>query len=88
MMDYQEAHPEKVYYTRSRFFTYTEKGSSEEKWMFLDEYESRRGYDKWMKVVHEDPELIKLMEAWFPKWDALIISGIRKAEIWNEVENL
>jgi hypothetical protein len=28
------------------------------------------------------------MEAWFPKWDALIISGFRKAEIWNEIEKL
>jgi hypothetical protein len=56
--------------------------------MFLDEYESRQDYDKWMKAVHEDPELIKLMEAWFPKWDALIIAGSRKVEIWNEVEKL
>jgi hypothetical protein len=88
MMDYQRAHPEKVYYNKSRFFTYTEKGSSEENWMFLDEYESRQDYDKWMKAVNEDPELIKLMKAWFPKWDALILSGSRKVEIWDEVEKL
>jgi len=30
MMDYQRSHTEKVYYARSRFFTFTEKGSSED----------------------------------------------------------
>jgi hypothetical protein len=88
MMDYQKSHPEKVYYTRSRFFTFTEKGSSEENWMFLDEYEHREDYDKWMKAVHEDPELMKLMDDWFPKWDALIVPGSRKGEVWTEVEKL
>lgn len=88
MMDYQRFHPEKVFYTRSRFFTYTEKGSSEETWMFLDEYENREDYDKWMKAVREDPELIKLMDAWFPKWDALVVPGSKKGEVWNEVEKL
>jgi len=52
--------PEKVYYTRSHFFTFTEKGSSEENWMFPDEYEHREDYDKWMKAVLEDPELMKI----------------------------
>ena len=88
MMDYQRSHPEKVFYTRSRFFTYTEKGSSEETWMFLDEYENREDYDKWMKAMREDPELTKLMDTWFPKWDALVISGSKKGEVWNEVEKL
>ncbi len=88
MMDYQRSHPEKVYYTRSRFFTDAPKDSSEENWMFLDEYESREDYDEWMKATHEDPELVKLMETWFPKWDALVVPGSRKGEVWNEVEKL
>jgi hypothetical protein len=88
MMDYQKSHPDKVYYTRSRFFTYTETGSSEENWMFLDEYGDRNGYEKWMRAVREDPELVALMEAWFPKWDALIVPDSRKGEIWDEVESL
>jgi len=88
MMNYQKSHPEKVYYTRSRFFTFTEEGSSEESWMFLDEYERREDYDKWMKTVREDPELMKLMNEWFPKWDALIVPGSRKGEVWSEVEKL
>jgi len=88
MMDYQKTHPERVYYTRSRFYSSTEEGSSEESWMFLDEYEHREDYDKWMKAVREDPELIRLMDEWFPKWDALIVPWSRKGEVWTEVEKL
>jgi hypothetical protein len=88
MMNYQKSHPKKVYYNRSRFFTYTETDSSEENWMFLDEYKDRNGYDRWMKAVREDPELVSLMEKWFPKWDALIVPDSRKGEVWIEVEKL
>ena len=88
MMDYQKAHPEKVYYTRSRFFTSTEEGSSEESWMFLDEYKRREDYDRWMRTANEDPELVKLTDEWFPKWKDLIVPGSRKVEVWDEVGDL
>ena len=88
IMDYQSSHPEKVFYVRSRFFTFAEKGSNEENWMFLDEYERREDYDKWMKTTREDPELIKLMDGFFPKWDALIVHKSRKVEVWTEVKEL
>ena len=89
MMDYQKSHREKFYYTKSRFFTFTEEGSSEENWMFLDDYECREDFDKWMKSVQEDPELVKLMNDFFPKWNALIVPGSKKkGEVWTEVEKL
>jgi len=88
MMDWQRAHPEKVFYTRSCFFTSSQEGASEEEWMFLDEYEHSEDYEKWMKGVREDPELIALMESWFPKWDALVVHGSKKGEVWTEVESL
>jgi hypothetical protein len=88
MMDYQRSHPEKVFYARSSFFTSSKEGASEEDWMFLDEYERREDYDRWMKAVREDPELIELMERWFPNWDALIVPGSKKGEVWTEVESL
>jgi hypothetical protein len=88
MMEYQKSHPEKVYYIRSRFFTYTDKESSEENWMFLDEYEDREGFDKWMKATNEDPELLKLEDEFFPKWNPLIVHGSRKTEVWSEDEGL
>jgi predicted acetyltransferase len=89
MMDYQKSHPEKFYYARSRFFTFTEEGSSEENWMFLDEYESREDYEKWMKTVGEDTEIMKLMDDWMPNWNALVVTGSKKkGEVWTEVEKL
>jgi len=88
MMDWQRSHQEKVFYARSRFYTSTEEGSSEESWMFLDEYEHREDYDKWMKAVREDPELTKLMDEWIPKWDALIVPGSKRGEVWTELEEL
>jgi len=88
MMDYQRAHPEKVTYTRSRFFTFSAEGSSEESWMFLDDYERHEDFDRWMKAVREDPELIGLMESFMPEWDALIVPGPKQGEVWTEVESL
>jgi hypothetical protein len=88
IMDYQRSHPEKVYYAKSRFFTFTEKGSSEENWMFLDEYKNREDFDKGMKTLHEDPEFTKLADKFFPKWDALTVAGSKKREVWTEVEKL
>ena len=88
MMYYQRAHPEKVTYVRSRFFTFSAEGSSEESWMFLDDYERREDFDRWMKAVREDPELIGLMESFFPEWDALIVPGSKQGEVWTEVESL
>ena len=41
-----------------------------------------------MKAVREGPELMKLMDEWFPKWDALIVPGSKKVEVWTEVEKL
>ena len=78
MMDWQRAHPEKVFYTRSRFFTSPKEGQAEESWMFLDEYERPEDYEKWMRTVREDPELIRLMEPFFSQWDALIVPGSKK----------
>jgi hypothetical protein len=32
---------------------------------------------------------MKLMDEWFPKWDALIVPGSKKkGEVWTELENL
>jgi len=88
MMDYQKSHPEKVYYTSARFFTNTENGLSEENWMFLDEYKGSEDYNRWLAAVREDTEIAKIMGEWRPKWDALIVPGSRKGEIWTEDEKL
>jgi hypothetical protein len=57
--------------------------------MFLDEYDSREAYDKTMKTMREDPEVVKLADQWYPKWDAVIVPGSKKkGEIWTELETL
>ena len=89
MMDWQKSHPEKFHYAKSRFYTMSEEGSSEEQWMFLDEYDNREAYDKNMKTMHEDPEVVKLADEFFPKWEALLVpKSKRKGEVWTELEEL
>jgi hypothetical protein len=89
VLDYQRSHPEKFHYSRSRFYTMTEEGSSEEHWMFLDEYDNREAFDKTMKTMREDPEVAPVADEWFPKWDALIVpASKKKGEVWTEVEKL
>jgi nicotinamidase-related amidase len=88
MMDWQRAHPEKVFYARSRFFTSSNEGQAEESWMFLDEYERLEDYEKWMKTVREDPEMLALTEPFFAKWDPLVVPGSKKGEVWTEVDSL
>jgi len=61
-MAWQRAHPEKMYYARSRVLTMTEEGASEEHWMYLDEYERREDFDKQSKAIRDDPELVKIMK--------------------------
>jgi hypothetical protein len=57
VLDYQRSHPEKFHWTRSRFYTMTEEGSSEEHWMFLGEYDNREAYDRTMKTNREDQNM-------------------------------
>ena len=88
MIDYQRDHPATVSLLRSRFFTYTEEGSAEENWMFLDEYGSREDFDRFVKKWDDDPKLAKLGEKFFAKWEAVMIPKSRKREYWTEVEAL
>jgi hypothetical protein len=90
LRSHQSSHPEKFHFTTSRLFTFTEEGSSEENWMFLDEYERREDFDKQMRAAHEDPELSKVInDECSPRWDPLIVSGSkRKGEVWTELDEL
>jgi hypothetical protein len=78
----------KMTYARSRFFTFSAEGSSEESWMFLDDYERREDFDRWVKAVREDPELVSLTKSFMPEWDSLIVPGSKQGEVWTEVESL
>jgi hypothetical protein len=56
--------------------------------MFLDDYEHREDFDRWMTAVREDPDLVRLGESFFPEWDAVIVPGSKQGEVWTEVESL
>jgi hypothetical protein len=88
MIDYQRSHPETVSLLRSRFFTCTDEGSSEENWMFLDEYRSREDFERFVKMWDEVPKLAKLGEEFFGKWEKVMTPKSRKREYWTEVEEL
>jgi hypothetical protein len=88
MTDYQRSHPEKFHYTKSRFYTISKEESHDEHWIAIDEYDDREAFDQTMKTVREDPEVVPMVDAFFPKWDALIVPGSRKGEVWTEVEGL
>lgn len=83
-LDYQRSHPEKFHYTRSRMFTLTEEGPTDETWMSIDEYEDREAYDKMMKAWEEDPELVKYNKEWKAQWDPMRVPDSLKAELWTE----
>jgi hypothetical protein len=39
--------------------------------------------------MSEDPEVAPIVDAFFPKWDAVIVAGSKKkGEIWTELEEL
>jgi len=57
--------------------------------MFVDEYDNREAYDKNMRTMHEDPEVTRLADEWFPQWVDVIGPGSKKkGEVWTEVEKL
>ena len=88
-MGWQRVHPDRMHYIRSRLLTMTEEGSSEEHWVYLDEYERREDFDKQRMTIREDPELSRVVkDECYPKFDALIVSGSRKSEVWTELEEL
>jgi len=88
MIDFQRSHPETVSLLRSRFFTSSDEGSTEENWMFLDEYDSREDFERFVAKWDADQELAKLGEQFFVKWETVMIPKSRKREYWTEVEEL
>jgi hypothetical protein len=88
-MGWQRSHHGKFYYTRSRLLTVTEEGSTEEHWMYLDEYERREDFDRQWRAIRDDPELSRVMkDECHPRYDALVVPGSRESEVWTEVDKL
>ncbi|MGD0331258.1 MAG: hypothetical protein ABSB40_12585 [Nitrososphaeria archaeon] len=86
ILNEQKSHSDKFYYTRSWILQLAEKEAdpAEETWMYIDEYEDQKAYDKMAKMIEEDPEVIKLKKKWNSKWDQIRIPGSFKSELWTE----
>jgi hypothetical protein len=86
ILNEQKSHSDKFYYTRSRILQSAEKEAdpAEETWMWIDEYEDQKAYDKMSKAIEEDPEVVKLKKKWHSKWDPIRVPGSLKAELWIE----
>ena len=92
IMDYQRTNRNKFYYGRSRFFILETTDSAVETWMFIHEYKDQKAYDKEMKAVQSDAEIVKFkakFKAKFKKeFESLRVPNSFKTEVWIEKPEL
>jgi hypothetical protein len=62
-----------------------EPNPNEERWMWIDEYESKEDYDKMYKAIENDREVNKLKKKWDSLWNPMIVPGSRRSELWTEM---
>ena len=89
IMQHQRANRQRFPYKRSRFFTMLDSESSEEHWMYIDEYEDREAFDRMYKAAEDQPDLpysddpgkaARLRE----EKRSFTIPGSSKKELWTE----
>jgi len=89
IMQHQRANRQRVPYKRSRFFTMVDSESSEEHWMYIDEYEDREAFDRMYKAAEDQPDLLysddpgKAAQMREEK-RSLSVPGSSKKELWTE----
>jgi hypothetical protein len=88
IMDFQRTNRNKFYYGRSRFFILETKDSAVEAWMFIDEYEDQKAYDKEMKAVQSDVEIVKFKAKFYKGFESLRVPNSFKTEVWIEKPEL
>ena len=86
ILEEQKSHSDKFNYTRSRILQSAEEEAdpTEERWMWIDEYEGREAYDRMERAIEADPEVAKMKEKWHSMWDPMRIPGSLKSELWTE----
>jgi hypothetical protein len=81
----QRSHREKMPSIKSRILRMNDSETAgEEIWMWIDEYENQESYDRMSKALHEDPELSKFRQQASSRFNALLVPGSRKTEVWTE----
>ena len=81
----QRSHREKLPLVSSRVLSMNDSEiAGEEIWIWIDEYENQEACDRMMKALHEDPELSRFRERATSRFNALLVPGSRKNEVWTE----
>jgi hypothetical protein len=85
-LEMQKANRDLWCYKESRFFRMIDDDGSVENWMWLDSYESKEDYDRFMAAFPErmksDPEL----KASYERFQAVMVPDSTKMALWKEVE--
>jgi hypothetical protein len=87
VIDYERAHPERFYFTRTRSFFRPDPDNPEhEIWMFIDEFDSRDAYwQSLMNALHNDPDILALQK----ELVAYFIDGCPTGhQVWTEIKEL
>ena len=87
-MDYIRTNRNKFHFTRSRLFTLETKHSDVEDWRWIDDYEDQKSYDKTMKVVKTDAEVVKVKIELLKDWESLCVPDSFKKAVWIEKPEL
>jgi len=60
-----------------------ETGSSEENWLWVEEYADREAYDAFYKALEEDETFLEIHDEQYDFW-RLIVDGSFKGELYTE----
>jgi hypothetical protein len=89
MLNYQHSHPELFYYSRTRsFFMDAPDNSSEEIWMFIDEYDNREKYwNALITSIKDNPALLEKLNKCFSIMSPPA-TRLAAHEVWSEIEEM
>ncbi len=83
---WQAAHPEAIYYSRTRNFFRKIEGTDEEEWIFIDEYDSEKAYQKSHQTLYSAPEYAEMKKIGYQKTKELMVPGSDPTHaVWQEV---
>jgi hypothetical protein len=87
-MDYIRTNRNKFNFARSRLFILETKDPAVEAWMFVDEYEDQKAFDKTMKAMQTDAEIVKVKAKLYKEFESLCVPNSFKTEVWVEKSEL
>lgn len=83
---WQAAHPEAIYYSKTRNFCRKIEGTNEEEWIFIDEYDSLEDYEKSHETLYSDPAYEEMKREGYKHTMSLMVPGSNpEHSVWEEV---